>query len=200
VARRRGAAWERERLYDGQIFLRGEVPSREDQWHDYFNMCAWCAFPRAKAALNAEQWFALCRWLPEPCGTKLPGARLREQDALALTDEGGVLLLVESASGACAQEFAASGDLAALEALVARRAAMAMPFGHALYEHLMTGSGEVRGALIILPVQVLPVGRSEAILQADEALAARLRSGVHAFRGAPGVSMRLAESGAPKFA
>jgi Protein of unknown function (DUF3025) len=195
VARRRGSAWQRDTLYDGCIFLRGEIPSRQGQWHDYFNMCVWRAFPKAKAALNAMQWHALCRWLPEPSGRKLPGARRKEQDALALTDEGGVLLLVDQADAAEVSGHVAAGDLEWLEALTRRREGIALPFGHALYEHLMTGRGEVRGAVVVLGVEAVPKTRAQARALADVALANHLSTGVLAFRGAPGVSIKLAQHG-----
>jgi Protein of unknown function (DUF3025) len=92
-ARRRGAPWRKSELYDGRIYLKNQVPSREQSWHDFFNMAVWRTFPRAKRAINRAQWQALARWLPGEAGDKLPGARLPEQDALALLDEGGLILL-----------------------------------------------------------------------------------------------------------
>ena len=29
-------------------FATGEVPTRESDWHDFFNALAWCAWPRTK--------------------------------------------------------------------------------------------------------------------------------------------------------
>lgn len=196
VARRRGAAWVRSELYDGQIFLRGHVPSRANDYHDYFNMCVWRTFPLAKAELNAAQWRALCRWLPDERGEKLPGARLREQDTLALTDEGGVLFVVERTIADDAYRALEAGAESALESIATRREAAAILFGHALYEHLVTGAGEVRGAWVVLPVDHLAEARDDLLAQADEALAAHLRAGPVTFRGAPGYSLRLAERSA----
>lgn len=40
--------------YERRIWERGEVETRPDNWHDFFNALIWLAFPRAKAALNAR--------------------------------------------------------------------------------------------------------------------------------------------------
>jgi len=38
--------------YEARIFDRGEVPTRRDDWHDFFNALAWCAWPRSKTRCN----------------------------------------------------------------------------------------------------------------------------------------------------
>jgi hypothetical protein len=102
----------REALYDAVIVRRRVVPTRPRMWHDYLNALVWATFPRSKQALHARQHVAIERWIPEGA-TQLPNARTRELDALALVDEGGVLVL----------DY---GD--------ARRAIF---FGHALFEGLV---------------------------------------------------------------
>lgn len=78
-------------LYEVRICELGEVPSRPAMWHDFLNMLCWVTFSRAKAALNARQRRAVRAWLPAGA-TRLPGARTREQDALAILDEGGAVV------------------------------------------------------------------------------------------------------------
>lgn len=84
-------------MYDAHI-VRGEVPTREKNWHDFLNALVWATFPRAKAALHARQHAALQAWARTgevASGDqvrRLPNARTRELDALALIDEGGILL------------------------------------------------------------------------------------------------------------
>jgi len=75
--------------YEARVFLRGELQSRERNWHDLLNVLVWLAFPRAKAALN-ERHFRALQALGQ-CGA---GARNRgpAQDALTLFDEGGVIV------------------------------------------------------------------------------------------------------------
>lgn len=46
------APGEDEAGYEARIFTTGEVPTREADWHDFFNALAWCAWPRTKACCN----------------------------------------------------------------------------------------------------------------------------------------------------
>jgi hypothetical protein len=83
---------DRTQLYDAQIVQQRIVPTRPRMWHDFLNALVWLTFPKAKLALHRRQHAAIERWLPIGA-TQLPNARTREQDALALIDEGGVLLV-----------------------------------------------------------------------------------------------------------
>ena len=102
--------------YDERIFTAGEVPSRAGDWHDFFNMLVWVTFPRAKCAVNARQRRAL-RERVDPASSRLPGARSREQDALAMLDEGGVLLLAGRGLSVRAHEALAQHDVHAWRTL-----------------------------------------------------------------------------------
>lgn len=96
-----------DEMYDGQI-VRGIVPTRPRCWHDFLNALVWATFPKAKMALHKRQHDLVRAWIP-PGATVLPNARTREHDAVALIDEGGMLVL---------------GDFP-------------IPFGHALFEGLV---------------------------------------------------------------
>lgn len=87
-SRARGSI-DRASMYDAQI-VSGVVPTRARCWHDFSNALVWATFPLAKRALHARQHRAIAAWIPEGA-TRLPGARSREMDALALLDEGGVV-------------------------------------------------------------------------------------------------------------
>jgi hypothetical protein len=72
----------REGAYEVRVHETGEVETRPESWHDYFNALVWLAFPRAKARLNALH------------AAEIPregGRRGRLRDLLTLLDEGGVL-------------------------------------------------------------------------------------------------------------
>ena len=119
-----------DKLYDAHI-VRGEVPTRANDWHDLLNALVWATFPRAKAALHARQHRAVQAWarthammLDAHTVAKLPNARTRELDALALLDEGGVLLV---------------GDRSIL-------------FGHAHYEGIALGVPAMIGRAVRLDV------------------------------------------------
>jgi len=140
-----------DKLYDAHI-VRGEVPTRANDWHDLLNALVWATFPRAKAALHARQHRAVQAWarahatmLDAHTVAKLPNARTRELDALALLDEGGVLLV---------------GDRSIL-------------FGHAHYEGMALGVRAMIGRAVRLDVP--DGGETELLVEAaDAAFALRL--------------------------
>lgn len=69
--------------YEQRILERGEVATREGDWHDFFNALAWMAYPRTKAALNASHCVD---------GVAAAGTRSRCRDALTLLDESGIVV------------------------------------------------------------------------------------------------------------
>ncbi len=157
-----------EQLYDGSIALRGEVPCVGSSYHDFLNALVWGAFPRAKRALHARQYRALTGWVPQ-ASARLPNRRTREQDALALFDEGGSVVVVPSDEGA--REWCAVP-----RELAAGSSARIVLFGHALMEHVCFESSPVSSAALLLFMdRPVPDGR-ELIDRVDRALAARLEN------------------------
>ncbi len=77
------AGHEGQAAYEERINLRGELPTRPENWHDLFNLLAWVVFPRTKAAINRRH-----RQCPAAAG----GMRSPVQDALTQFDETGVLV------------------------------------------------------------------------------------------------------------
>ncbi|MCB1961045.1 MAG: DUF3025 domain-containing protein [Rhodocyclaceae bacterium] len=77
--------------YEHAVFSTGEVATRADNWHDYFNALVWAIFPRAKAALNARHMHELTR-------AKADGSRARGavRDALTQFDECGMVVVGDS--------------------------------------------------------------------------------------------------------
>ena len=81
-------AIEGERLYyEKHIATTGEVPTREESWHDLFNALCWIAYPRSKAAINAQHVAIL-----DERGEAEARHRGPERDALTLFDEAGVIV------------------------------------------------------------------------------------------------------------
>ena len=76
------------RQYENRIYLTGEVPTRQDNWHDFFNALVWLTFPRAKAALNQIHFQSLHDNVRNK--TEKRGPR---RDAATLFDESGVIVL-----------------------------------------------------------------------------------------------------------
>lgn len=77
-----------EAQYEPRCYLKGEVPTRADNWHDLLNALVWLTFPQAKAAINGRHYAALTQAaLPE--GSSERGAT---RDAITLLDESGVIV------------------------------------------------------------------------------------------------------------
>ena len=74
--------------YEQHIDATGEVPTRPDDWHDFFNALAWCVWPRSKAACNALH-------LAEQSAREAAGlaGRGSRRDALTQFDECGILVV-----------------------------------------------------------------------------------------------------------
>jgi hypothetical protein len=164
-------------VYDERIFTQGEVPSRERSWHDFFNMLAWRSFPLAKAATNARQRAALRGWAADGARA-LPGARTAEQDALAMLDEGGLLLLCASDEAARAASLLAGGNTQGLAGLARAGALAPMVLGHAIFEHLLGGWPPLRACGVLLEAPApLPDGNDQRRMLADGVLARALADG-----------------------
>ena len=74
--------------YEDHIHATGAVPTRADDWHDFFNALAWCAWPRTKAACNILHR----RECEARIAAGLPG-RGQRRDALTQFDECGVVVV-----------------------------------------------------------------------------------------------------------
>lgn len=173
-SRERTERW-RDDLYDARIDGAALLPTRERSFHDLFNVLVWASFPRAKAALAARQHRAWKRILP-PRFTRLPSARTSEQDALAIFDEGGVVL---AATAPVARRVVASLEqraLGELESVVRDGRAVGLAFGHALHEHFVSSNAPVRAATLVLVLEELPASRGALVDEVDVALARALAS------------------------
>lgn len=162
--------------YDARITSDRAVPTRARSWHDLLNALVWATFPRAKTALHARQH----RMIAARVGgnARVPSARSPEQDAVAMLDEGGLVLLCTphleaELAGALAQ--LGNGGAEVLRLAVAEGAACPVLFGHALYEGLACRwGGIVRAAGYLVPVSEVPADAASRVAVADGALAALL--------------------------
>lgn len=74
--------------YESLIHATGEVPTRTDDWHDFFNALAWCVWPRSKATCNALHIVEAQQ--RESAGLTGRGKR---RDALTQFDECGMVVV-----------------------------------------------------------------------------------------------------------
>ena len=70
--------------YEQRIAERGEIATREGNWHDLLNALIWLRYPRLKQALNRRQMGEIAHM-----GSK---QRSRTQYALTHFDEGGIVV------------------------------------------------------------------------------------------------------------
>jgi Protein of unknown function (DUF3025) len=183
-----------ERLYDGRITCAGEVPTRERDWHDFFNALCFMTFPRSKRALHRRQYCVLKRRI-EPGAHRLPAARTKEQDALTLFDEGGAVIAAQELAF---QPLAAVSDAERpelLRQLVERKQAKVIPFGHALFEHLVEGLRCPGGSTRLVRVGDVSVPDLTLLAAVDRGLAALLDDPAVFLEPREGAHVRLAELG-----
>jgi len=131
--------------YEVRVFRSGEVQTRADDWHDFFNALVWLAFPRTKAVLNRHH-------VEEMHARRGEALRGTARDVLTLFDEGGVVV-------ACAD-----ARLAELlrrfrwkELFWERRAdfiasVRCVVFGHAIYEKALEPYKGVTAKALIVDV------------------------------------------------
>jgi hypothetical protein len=117
--------------YEQRIAERGQIATRERNWHDLFNALAWLRYPAIKYALNARQVAEVARMGPK--------IRSRAQYALTHFDEAGVLVALRDPA------LLALWDRHDWHSLFWRERAAwhdgrirVALFGHALLEHALT--------------------------------------------------------------
>lgn len=170
VPRRRPRPRAPESMYDAQISREGCVPTRPGSWHDLMNALVWATFPLAKRALHARQHRLVVPALP---GESV--RRSRELDALALLDEGGLVVTRDRALGQLAAVGDRAGAEAQLEAELASGRATAFIFGHAIYEGITLGrSAPLASVVWVACPGTSGEGDSRRVAAADLALAAVL--------------------------
>jgi len=116
--------------YELRIAQRGEISTRQTNWHDLLNALVWLRYPELKHSLNRRQ--------VEEIGLAGTKSRTRAQCALTHFDEAGVIVLVRDARllelwnahdwGALFWQERAAWRNGAIEATVV---------GHALLEHAL---------------------------------------------------------------
>ena len=76
--------------YAPRIFLSGEIQTRTENWHDYFQFLTWFMFPKTKAAINSIHIPAAESRIENNIDL---GRRSPIENMLSLFDEGGAVIL-----------------------------------------------------------------------------------------------------------
>ena len=117
--------------YAPRIFLTGEIQTRTENWHDFFQFITWFMFPKTKAIINSIHVPAAQLRIENK--TDL-GRRSAIENMLSLFDEGGAVILCSDNS-----LLELIRDFKWKELFWQRRDELAdklklVTFGHALYE------------------------------------------------------------------
>ena len=137
-----------EAQYEPRCYLKGEVPTREHNWHDLLNALVWLTFPKAKAAINARHYQALMGAIDNTSSQR--GA---VRDMNTLFDESGVIVVC-----ADAELEALLRDFRWKELFWQRRAQVQAGmgfylFGHGLYEKALHPYIGLTGQGLVLAVE-----------------------------------------------
>lgn len=145
-----------EAQYEPRCYLKGEVPTRADNWHDLLNALVWLTFPKAKAAINARHYHALAEarqgeGITEGAVSRSERGAVR--DVNTLLDESGVIVVYADAELA-----ALLRDFQWQELFWRRRervqASMGFYlFGHGLYEKALQPYVGMTGQGLLLAVE-----------------------------------------------
>lgn len=156
--------------YECRIWESGEVETRPDNWHDFFNALVWLTFPKTKIAISASHVRAMT-----PAGAARGAAR----DALTHFDECGVAVLSSQP-----ELLALLRNFQWKTLFVVRRAEVMkhmrfIVFGHATYEALLKPFRGLTAKAVLYEVSEDWLLQSDATLVAslDERLAGDLASG-----------------------
>lgn len=129
--------------YECRVWERGEVETRPDNWHDFFNALVWLSFPETKRAITAAHVAAM-----QPAGEQ----RNLRRDALTHFDECGIVVV---ASDPTLLDLLRGFQWQSL--FVERRQDVIdkmrfVIFGHATYEALLNPFRGLTAKAILLPV------------------------------------------------
>lgn len=156
-------------LYDIAL-CEGQLPTRSHNWHDFFNVMMFSAFPKGKRLLHARQRRILEQLLPNQID-RLPGRRTVEQDCLTILDEGAVLLAVDDDIAPYVESLLERGEHRELAAYVRANQLRPWLLGHAHAEQVAKRANLDQGQFLSRARSVvLTIGAGASRAQVDAAL------------------------------
>ena len=82
--------------YETHIYETGQVPTRQESWHDVFGALVWSMFPKSKAVINELHYLDLKQQNELAQQSDAKPARSSLRNALTLFDECGVVLVTKN--------------------------------------------------------------------------------------------------------
>ncbi|HEY6081512.1 MAG TPA: DUF3025 domain-containing protein [Polyangiaceae bacterium] len=161
--------------YEQYVARRRAVPTREQSWHDFFNMAVWAHFPRTRWALNALHVDADLGPVDSRNG------RTPEQNVAAQFDESGIVVASSSA-----ELLADLRELRFKRVFWERRAELLATtrfwiIGHGTLESLLAPHLGLASKGVLLQLERAPTPESDERLRC--ALDQRLAAVVRGWRG-----------------
>lgn len=163
------------RYYEAIIYEDGQIPTREESWHDLFNGLIWLQFPHTKSLLNHLHMQDICRYGAHP--------RTPRRNRITHFDECGVIFAVEEANLAQGNELLQALAMHQWKSVFVEQNALwqecihPVIFGHANFEMLLTPFTGLTAKWLCVKV---PNGfsnktRKTQLRLLDEALSTRIR-------------------------
>lgn len=157
-------------VYECRIWENGEVETRPDNWHDFFNALVWLTFPQTKIAISAAHMGAM----------QAPGEkRTNERDILTHFDECGIVVLSSQPELLeLLREFRWKTLFVERRDEVMRCMRFVI-FGHATYEQLLKPFRGLTAKAVLYPVNedLLEMPGAAQLAAVDKMMAADLSSG-----------------------
>jgi hypothetical protein len=136
--------------YEPRIYLKGEVQTRTENWHDFFQVLVWCSFPRTKLAVNARHYEAIAR---RTATRPVHSQRTPIENALTQFDECGAVVLASDPSLLELVRDFRWKDLFWGRRDSVKRHMRCLIFGHALYEKALTPYPGMTAHCVLLTVE-----------------------------------------------
>lgn len=159
--------------YECRVWERGEVETRPDNWHDFFNALVWLAFPKTKRAVTSAHVAAM-----QPHGA----ARGQIRDTLTHFDECGIVVLSTQPLLLDLLRQFAWKELFVTHRDAVRYSMRFIVFGHATYEALLSPFRGLTAKAILHEVTPdwLALDEQALLSKLDPWLATELASGRYA--------------------
>jgi hypothetical protein len=121
--------------YVQNILNHKKIPTRENNWHDFFNFLTWCRFYKLKIKLMM---------LYGQDSSSTSGGRSALKDKITCFDEGGVICVVPKKLFAEAIVVLSSRDLKEKALFVQENSCQVLLFGHGLIENLLASDQTIQ--------------------------------------------------------
>jgi len=135
--------------YEPRIYLSGEVQTREQNWHDFFQVLVWNLFPATKIQLNALHYHSA---LKRKTATPPQANRSSLENAITLFDECGIIIAASDPSLLTLIRNHQWKELFWHRRAELKKKLHCIVFGHALYEKALQPYIGMTGNALLLDV------------------------------------------------